>query len=62
MPEKNKVREMLDNILNDVIVFLKGEKRENPFKNQPLYTKEELKQLYGIKKDIEKFPKHGEEY
>lgn len=61
MTEKNKVREILDNILNEVIVFLKNEKPKVLPRNQPLYTDKELKQLYNIKKDIDKFPKHSDE-
>lgn len=52
MGEKNKVREMLDGIVGDIIIFLKGE--EKPENNPPLYTKEELKELYSVKKDVER--------
>lgn len=51
----------LKSTFDNCIVFLKGEEPKS--KSQiPLYTKEEIKKLYGIKKDIEKFPKKAEEY
>jgi len=60
MVEKNDVRKFIDGIIGDVIVFLKGEKSEE--KSQiPLYTKEEKKELYSIKHDLEKYPKNSEE-
>lgn len=56
--KENLVRKALDNLkegLTKTIIFLKGEEK---FQSQPpLYTPEELKELYGIKKDIERFPK-----
>ena len=55
MPEeKSKVRRMIDSMKNDVIIFLKKPFREESRYGKPLYSKEELKELYGIKKDIRK--------
>ena len=57
MSLKDKIVDMI----NEVIVFLKGEE-DNPNEPlRPLYTNEELKEMYSIKKDIEKFPKHSGE-
>lgn len=54
------LQEKLKSTFDEVIVFLKGEKSEE--KSQiPLYTKEEKKELYNIKKDIDKFPRKSEE-
>ena len=56
MSLKDKIKSAFD----EAIIFLKGEESsEKP--QQPLYTKEEKKQLYGIKKDIEKYLKRSEE-
>jgi hypothetical protein len=53
--EKSKIRQVIDGIANNVIIFLKGEEEE--FDSQPpLYTKEEKKELFSIKKDLEKYP------
>jgi len=46
--------------INSAIIFLKGEKKLES-SHKPLYTKEELKELYSIKKDREKYPERSEE-
>lgn len=54
------LQDKIKSTFDEVIIFLKGE--ESPPKSQqPLYTKEELRELYGIKKDIEKYPRKSEE-
>ena len=54
------LQEKLKSTFDNVIIFLKGEESEK--KSQiPLYTKEEKRELYNIKKDIERFPKNSEE-
>ena len=50
------IRKMIENLKEGMIVFLLG---ENEKKSDILYTDEELYELYNIKKDIEKFPKHS---
>jgi hypothetical protein len=57
--EKSKIRAMVDSLINGAIVWLQGELEEKPDQQPPLYTKEEKKELYSIKKDIEKYPKHS---
>jgi len=59
--QKSKVRIAIDNLINNVIIFLKGEDEEKYDPQPPLYTKEEKQQLYGIKKDIEKYSKRCSE-
>ena len=53
--KKSKVREAIDSLVSDAIIFLKGEKKLH--ERLPLYTQEELDQLYCIKKDIQKYPR-----
>lgn len=57
--EKSKIRQAIDNIANSVIIFLKGEEEQKFDPQPPLYTKEEKKELYSIKKDIEQYPEHS---
>ena len=59
MAEKSKIREVLDNLVDGVIIWLEGE--EKPLQDPPLYTREEKMELYGIKKDIERYPKHADD-
>lgn len=51
--------EKIKESLEEVIIFLKGEDEEN--KDKQLYTDEEMRELYGIKKDIQKFPKKSDD-
>ena len=44
-----------------LVVIVHEEDAEKYDPQPPLYTKEEKDQLYSIKKDIEKFPKHSDE-
>lgn len=57
MSEKSKIRKAVDSLIEGVIIFLEGERKYE--ERRPLYTREELDELYGIKKDIQRFPKHG---
>lgn len=50
------LRDKVKNMINSSIIFLKGEKRQKESFIRPLYTKEELHELYNIKKDLEKYP------
>ena len=57
---KMSLQDKIKSAFDEVIVFLKGEESsEKP--QQPLYTKEELKELYSIRKDIEKYPRKSED-
>jgi hypothetical protein len=56
--EKSRVRIAIDSLISNAIIFLKGEDEKHD-SQPPLYTKEEKDELYGIKKDIERYPKHS---
>lgn len=53
------LRDKVKSSIGGAIIFLKGEK-EKTGGRRPIYTEEELKELYRDK-DIEKFPKKSEE-
>jgi hypothetical protein len=57
--QQNKGRALVDAFEKAVIVFLKGE-CEDQESSRPLYTKEEKRALYGIKKDIERYPRRSQ--
>lgn len=55
------LRDKVRNIWDDTIIFLKGEKKPEPF-IRPLYTKKELHELYSDAKNIRKFPEKHEDW
>ena len=60
--KKSKVRIAIDNLINDAIIFLKEPFEDKPPAIQKLYTEEEKKELYGIKKDLEQYPERDQEW
>lgn len=57
MPEeKSKVRQAIDSLKSSAIVFLFGEKEESPSQVK-FYTKDEIEELEGTKRDIQRYPK-----
>jgi len=63
--KKSKIQQALDSLegaIRDAIIFLKKPFDDTPPRVQRLYTEEELKQLYGIKKDIDRYPKRHQEW
>uniref|UniRef100_A0A6M3Y318 Uncharacterized protein n=1 Tax=viral metagenome TaxID=1070528 RepID=A0A6M3Y318_9ZZZZ len=56
------LRDKVKDMINSSVIFLKGEKRDQKSFIRPLYTKEELKELYNIKKSLEKFKEKDEDY
>ena len=59
MEEKSKVREAIDSIkkIGDAIIFLKNELFGEEPARPRLYTEEEMRALYNIKKDLDRYPK-----
>jgi len=53
MSLKDKVVSAFD----DFIIFLKGEEKSDFYIRRPIFTKEEMQKIYGIKKDLRKFDK-----
>lgn len=51
------LRDKVQNTFSDLIIFLKGEEKSDFYIRRPIFTKEEMQKIYGIKKDLRKFDK-----